>query len=100
MYYAAPWDLIPFIVTFIVTLRSSSAGLLIGIFTHLIIALGKFIMPIGKDFYYFYVIFRCQKLRILNSERLSSHEDRENSHEDVIYLEGAVMFPSGDVSLI
>ena len=70
MYYAAPWDLIPFFVTFIVTLRSSSAGLLIGIFTHLIIALGKFIMPI----------------------------DRPNSHGDVIYLEGAIMFPSGDVS--
>ena len=48
MYHAAPWDLIPFFVTFIVTLRSSSAGLLIGIFTHLIIALGKFIMPIGN----------------------------------------------------
>ena len=100
MYYAAPWDLIPFFVTFIVTLRSSSAGLLIGIFTHLIIALGKFIMPIGMDFLLFLYQFPDQKFGILNSERLSSHEDRENSHDDVIYLEGAIMFPSGDVSLI
>ena len=57
-------------------------------------------MPIGMDFLLFLYQFPDQKFGILNSERLSSHEDRENSHDDVIYLEGAVMFPSGDVSLI
>ena len=64
MYHAAPWDLIPFFVTFIVTLRSSSAGLLIGIFTHLIIALGKFIMPIGNgQLLVFDMLFQWSKFR-------------------------------------
>ena len=54
----------------------------------------------NRNGFFIIFIFRGQKFRILNSERLSSHEDRENSHDDVIYLEGAVMFPSGDVSLI
>ena len=70
MWYACPIDLIPFFFTFFFTLRSSSTGLIVGIFCHLIIALGKFIMPI----------------------------DRPSSHENTIYLEGSIMFPSGDVS--
>ena len=72
MWHACPVDLIPFFFTFIFTLRSSSTGLVVGIFCHLIMALGKFIMPI----------------------------DRSKSHENTIYLEGAIMFPSGDVSFI
>ena len=70
MWYACPVDLIPFFFTFFFTLRSSSTGLIVGIFCHLIIALGKFIMPI----------------------------DRPSSHENTIHLEGSIMFPSGDVS--
>ena len=70
MWYACPVDLIPFFFTFFFTLRSSSTGLIVGIFCHLIIALGKFIMPI----------------------------DRPKSHENTIHLEGSIMFPSGDVS--
>ena len=70
MWYACPVDLIPFFFTFFFTLRSSSTGLIVGIFCHLIMALGKFIMPV----------------------------DRPNSHENTIHLEGSIMFPSGDVS--
>ena len=72
MWYACPVDLIPFFFTFIFTLRSSSTGLVVGIFCHLIMALGKFIMPI----------------------------DRSKSHENTIHLEGSIMFPSGDVRFI
>ena len=72
MWYACPVDLIPFFFTFIFTLRSSSTGLVVGIFCHLIMALGKFIMPI----------------------------DRSKSHENTIHLEGSIMFPSGDVRII
>ena len=72
MWYACRVDLIPFFFTFIFTLRSSSTGLVVGIFCHLIMALGKFIMPI----------------------------DRSKSHENTIHLEGSIMYPSGDVSTI
>ena len=58
-------------VTFVFALRKSSTGLILGIITHLVILLGKFMMPVN----------------------------RPQSKKNVIYLEGMCMYPSGDVSL-
>ena len=63
-------DMIPFVVTFIFTLRKSSTGLIAGIFTHLIMCLGQYLLPIN----------------------------RPKSKGKTIYLDGVCMFPCGDVS--
>ena len=65
-------DMVPFVVTFVFALRKSSLGLILGIVTHLVILLGKFMMPVN----------------------------RPESKKNVIYLEGMCMYPSGDVSLV
>ena len=62
--------MIPFLVTFCFALRKSSLGLICGIIVHLVILLGKFMMPI----------------------------DKQKSKRNIIYLEGILMYPSGDVS--
>jgi len=61
-------DMVPFVVTFVFSLRKSSTGLILGIITHLVILLGKFMMPVN----------------------------RPQSKKNVIYLEGMCMYPSGD----
>ena len=63
-------DMVPFVVTFVFALRKSSTGLILGIITHLVILLGKFMMPVN----------------------------RPQSKKNVVYLEGMCMYPSGDVS--
>ena len=64
--------MVPFVVTFVFALRKSSLGLILGIITHLVILLGKFMMPVN----------------------------RPESKKSVIYLEGMCMYPSGDVSIV
>ena len=61
-------DMIPFLATFIFTLRSSSTGLVVGIITHLILCLGKSMKPL----------------------------QREKSKGRTIYLEGICYYPAGD----
>ena len=61
-------DFIPFVVTFIFTLRSSSTGLIVGTLTHLVICLGTSMKPV----------------------------DREKSKGKTIYLQGICYYPSGD----
>ena len=63
-------DMIPFLVTFAFGLRKPSLGLIVGCAVHLLMLLGGFLFPV----------------------------DRQKSKENIIYLQGELLFPSSDVS--
>ena len=63
-------DMIPFLVTFAFGLRKPSLGLIVGCVVHLFMLLGGFLLPV----------------------------DAQKSKENVIYLQGKLLFPASDVS--